>query len=66
MMIMSKREDHKFSVTGVTLDEETSYFIHFYLGTCPNKVYADELFLKLKSSKDWWGASLSIPSQHRF
>jgi hypothetical protein len=65
MIVMCKRDDRRYSVTGVTLDKETNYFIHFYVGSCTNKGDADELFLKLKISKDWWGASLSIPSHHR-
>ncbi|MBT4790601.1 MAG: HNH endonuclease [Halobacteriovoraceae bacterium] len=65
IIVMCKREDQRFSVIGITLDRETNYFIHFYLGSCLNKEDAENTFLKLKSSKDWWGASLSIPSQHR-
>lgn len=62
ILVMCKREDHKYSVIGITLDEKTNYFIHFYLGSYPNKDDADKSFSILQESTDWWGKAISFLS----
>lgn len=65
ILVKCKREDGRITIVGIILDEKTDYFIHFYLGSYSSKEDADESFLRLQSSKDWWGASLSLKSENR-
>jgi len=64
ILVMCKREDRKYSVIGITLDEKTNYFIHFYLGSYPSKDDAGKSFSDLQESTDWPGAAISFLSRN--
>jgi hypothetical protein len=57
VLIMCEREDRKWSIVGITLDEESGYFIHFYLGSSSSKEDADKAFAVKQELKDFWSDS---------
>ena len=54
ILVMSEREDSKWSIIGVELDEKSKHFIHFKIGTYSSKSEADEAFCTKKESIDSW------------
>lgn len=66
MLTLSKRSNYGYTIVGISLDKETDYFIHFYLGSYLSKEDACKFFSKFQASKDWWGASLSLSLENIF
>jgi hypothetical protein len=62
IIVLCERSDHKWSVIGITFDEKSKHFIHFYLGSYSNKDEANKAFCKDKELKDYWSEAYNKQS----
>lgn len=54
ILVMSKREDCKWSIVGIELHEKSRHFIHFILGSYSIKDEADTAFFAKNELTDFW------------
>ena len=54
ILVICEREDGKWSIVGIKLDEKTRWFIHYNLGAFDCKTEAQRALIIKKDLKDFW------------
>jgi hypothetical protein len=60
ILVLSEREDSKWTVIGIELDKKSRHFIHYNLGWYHNQNAAETALAEAQNSQDWCGIALSF------
>lgn len=54
ILVLCERADHKWTIIGINLDDESNYFIHFILGLYSSKEEAENAIPIKQELEDFW------------